>query len=125
MLAQAGVPVSQLGRHDFLNSYSDVALAVLGGYFDAGALKDDIFAEMKNGDFGFSPLAKPCPAPLPGTSHSAGPTGRASARPPLRGEQLSRQAEDPCRHQKNSHRLCARCPTRVRQPGRTHEVYGQ
>jgi phosphonate transport system substrate-binding protein len=45
MLAEAGVPVSRLQRHDFLHSHHDVALAVLGGYFDAGAVKDEVFAE--------------------------------------------------------------------------------
>ena len=45
MLAQAGVSVNQLARHDFLDSHNDVALAVLGGYFDAGGIKDEIFAE--------------------------------------------------------------------------------
>jgi phosphonate transport system substrate-binding protein len=48
MLARAGVPLSQLERHDFLNSHNDVALAVLGGYFDAGGMKDEIFAEYEN-----------------------------------------------------------------------------
>ena len=45
MLAQAGVPVSRLGRYDFLRSQPNVALAVLGGYFDAGAMRDEFFAE--------------------------------------------------------------------------------
>jgi len=45
MLAKAGVPVSGLRRHDFLNSHHDVALAVLGGYFDAGGMKDEVFDE--------------------------------------------------------------------------------
>ena len=64
MLAQAGVPVSQLGRHDFLNSYSDVALAVLGGYFDAGALKDDIFAEYEKRGLRVLATSEPVPPHL-------------------------------------------------------------
>lgn len=64
MLAQAGVPVSQLGKHEFLNSYSDVALAVLGGYFDAGALKDDIFAEYEKRGLRALARSEPVPAQL-------------------------------------------------------------
>lgn len=59
MLAQAGVPVSQLQRHDFLDSHNDVALAVLGGYFDAGGIKDEIFAEYEKR--GLRALAKSPP----------------------------------------------------------------
>lgn len=59
MLAQAGVPVSQLGRHDFLNSHHDVVLAVLGGYFDAGGVKDEIFVEYEKR--GLRALAKSPP----------------------------------------------------------------
>lgn len=43
MLAEAGVSLDDLGRHDFLNSHHDVALAVLGGYFAAGGVKDEVF----------------------------------------------------------------------------------
>ncbi|MFH7326322.1 phosphate/phosphite/phosphonate ABC transporter substrate-binding protein [Desulfurivibrio sp. C05AmB] len=43
MLAQAGVSLDDLARHDFLNSHHDVALAVLGGYFAAGGVKDEVF----------------------------------------------------------------------------------
>ncbi|MDF1613553.1 phosphate/phosphite/phosphonate ABC transporter substrate-binding protein [Desulfurivibrio dismutans] len=43
MLARAGISLTDLGRHDFLNSHHDVALAVLGGYFAAGGVKDEVF----------------------------------------------------------------------------------
>lgn len=43
MLKQAGVQLSDLGHYDFLNSHHDVALAVLGGFFSAGAVKDEVF----------------------------------------------------------------------------------
>lgn len=59
MLAQAGVSVSQLRRHDFLNSHHDVVLAVLGGYFDAGGVKDEIFVEYEKR--GLRALAKSPP----------------------------------------------------------------
>lgn len=61
LLAQAGVAVSQLRNHDFLDSYYDVALAVLGGYFDAGAIKDEIFAEYEQR--GLRALATSPPVP--------------------------------------------------------------
>jgi phosphonate transport system substrate-binding protein len=43
LLAEAGVPLDSLARYDYLGSHHDVALAVLGGYFDAGALKEEVF----------------------------------------------------------------------------------
>jgi len=61
MLVQAGVAVGQLRRHDFLNSHHDVALAVLGGYFDAGGMKDEVFAEYEKR--GLRVLAKSPPVP--------------------------------------------------------------
>ena len=45
MLHQAGLQVTDLSRYDFLNSHQDVALAVLGGFFEAGAVKDEVYAE--------------------------------------------------------------------------------
>lgn len=43
MLHEAGVGTSQLGRIDFLRSHPNVALAVLDGYYEAGAVKDETF----------------------------------------------------------------------------------
>lgn len=43
LLEQAGISLDALGRFDFLNSHHDVALGVLGGYFAAGAVKDEVF----------------------------------------------------------------------------------
>ncbi len=43
LLEQAGVSLDDLGHYDFLNSHHDVALGVLGGYFSAGAVKDEVF----------------------------------------------------------------------------------
>lgn len=43
MLQEAGVDLKQLAQADFLKSHSNVALAVLNGYFDAGAVKDETF----------------------------------------------------------------------------------
>ncbi|HET97875.1 MAG TPA: phosphate/phosphite/phosphonate ABC transporter substrate-binding protein [Desulfurivibrio alkaliphilus] len=44
MLKAAGVDLHDLAHHDFLGSHHDVALAVLGGYFDAGAVKQEVYA---------------------------------------------------------------------------------
>ena len=47
MLAEAGITKDKLARHDFLYSHHNVALAVLGGYFDAGAVKEEVFYEFE------------------------------------------------------------------------------
>lgn len=78
MLARAGVPLSQLERHDYLNSHNDVALAVLGGYFDAVGMKDEIFAEYENRGLRALATSEPMPdhlflarSNLPATSSEA------------------------------------------------------
>lgn len=45
MLREAGVDIKQLAKADFIKSHSNVALAVLNGYYEAGAVKDEAFAE--------------------------------------------------------------------------------
>ncbi|MHB1379639.1 MAG: phosphate/phosphite/phosphonate ABC transporter substrate-binding protein [Desulfurivibrionaceae bacterium] len=45
MLREAGLGVDRLGRYSFLHSHHDVALAVLGGFYDAGGLKEEVFHE--------------------------------------------------------------------------------
>lgn len=45
MLREAGVPESALAQAAFLHAYRNVALAVLAGDFDAGAVHEDIFRE--------------------------------------------------------------------------------
>lgn len=45
MLRRAGVPASALGPHRFLGSNRNVALAVLAGDCDAGAVKEEVFTE--------------------------------------------------------------------------------
>lgn len=61
MMAKAGVGVDRLARHDYLGSHHDVALAVLGGYFDAGAVKEEVFLEYQ--DRGLRLLARTPPIP--------------------------------------------------------------
>jgi len=43
MLRQAGVTVNQLAGHHFLGSHDNVALAVLAGDYDAGAVKEAVY----------------------------------------------------------------------------------
>ena len=43
MLWQAGVSVDRLASHKFVNDHVNVALGVLTGEFDAGAVKEDVF----------------------------------------------------------------------------------
>jgi len=45
MMASAGVPLSALGSHKYLGSHKNVALGVLAGDFDAGAMKKEVFDE--------------------------------------------------------------------------------
>lgn len=47
MLHNAGISVETLGKHDFLASHHNVALGVLGGYFDAGAVKEEVYHEFE------------------------------------------------------------------------------
>ncbi|MGA9032983.1 MAG: phosphate/phosphite/phosphonate ABC transporter substrate-binding protein [Sulfuricaulis sp.] len=46
LLQQAGVPESALAHHAFLGAHKNVALAVLAGDYDAGAVKQEVFKEL-------------------------------------------------------------------------------
>ncbi len=59
MLINAGIEIDLLQKHDFLNSHHNVALAVLGGYFDAGGVKEEVFYEFE--EKGLKMLAKSPP----------------------------------------------------------------
>jgi phosphonate transport system substrate-binding protein len=43
LLSKAGVGMEKLSRYHHLKSHEDVALAVIGGYFDAGSVKEEVF----------------------------------------------------------------------------------
>lgn len=45
MFREAGLGLDRLSRYGFLNSHNDVALAVLGGFYDAGGVKEEVFHE--------------------------------------------------------------------------------
>lgn len=45
MMWNAGVDVKDLASYTFINNHHNVALGVLGGDFDAGAVKDEVFYE--------------------------------------------------------------------------------
>ena len=45
MLEQAGVTMDRLADHKFLGSHSNVALGVLTGDFDAGAVKNEVYVK--------------------------------------------------------------------------------
>ncbi|MDD5758251.1 MAG: phosphate/phosphite/phosphonate ABC transporter substrate-binding protein [Desulfobulbaceae bacterium] len=59
MLQEAGVDLKQAAQVDFLKGHSNVALAVLNGYYDAGAVKDETFYSYQ--DRGLRMLAKSPP----------------------------------------------------------------
>ncbi len=43
MLLEAGIPLKKLGSHSFLKNHCNVALGVLIGDYDAGAVKEEVF----------------------------------------------------------------------------------
>jgi phosphonate transport system substrate-binding protein len=43
MLWQAGIDLEDLKKYEFLGSHNNVALGVLGGYYDAGGVKEGVF----------------------------------------------------------------------------------
>jgi phosphonate transport system substrate-binding protein len=44
-LKKAGITLDLLGDYEFLGTHHDVALGVLGGYFDVGGVKEEVFDE--------------------------------------------------------------------------------
>lgn len=48
MLEQAGVPLESLGNYEFQGDHKNVALGVLLGEFDAGAVKEEIYFEFRD-----------------------------------------------------------------------------
>lgn len=61
MLKKAGIDLRLLKRYSFLNSHYNVVLSVVGGYFDAGAVKEEIFIKFKSR--GIRVIAKSPPIP--------------------------------------------------------------
>jgi len=61
MLRNAGITTASLQRYDFLYTHHNVALAVLGGYFDAGGVKEEVFNEFEKK--GLKMVAKSPPIP--------------------------------------------------------------
>ena len=48
MLAKAGITKQSFSQYEHLRSHHDVALAVLGEYLDAGAVKEEVFYEFES-----------------------------------------------------------------------------
>ncbi len=59
MLWKKGVSVEKLKQHEFLGSHHNVALGVIGGYYDAGGVKEGVYYAYK--DRGLNMLAKSPP----------------------------------------------------------------
>lgn len=59
ILNGTGIPVKKLKEYGFLDSHHNVALGVLGGYYDAGGVKEDVYLEYR--DRGLKMLAKSAP----------------------------------------------------------------
>ncbi len=64
MLFEKGVPVNKLQQYEFLGSHNNVALGVLGGYYDAGAVKEGIYDEYKARGLNILAKSPPIPAHL-------------------------------------------------------------
>lgn len=61
LMLKAGVNITSLAAYDYMSNHDNVALGVLTGNFDAGALKDDILNSYK--DKGLRVLASSQPLP--------------------------------------------------------------
>jgi len=61
MLGQAGVPIDALGHHRFLGSHRNVALGVLAGDFDAGAMKREVYDEFPRSGLRALAISPPSP----------------------------------------------------------------
>ena len=59
MLRQAGIDLENLKKYEFLGSHNNVALGVLGGYYDAGGVKEGVFYKYQ--ERGLKMLAKSPP----------------------------------------------------------------
>ena len=59
MLKKAGVGLNDLKKYEFLHTHHNVALGVLGGYYDAGGVKEEVFRQYR--ERGLRMLAKSPP----------------------------------------------------------------
>jgi phosphonate transport system substrate-binding protein len=59
MLWENGVSLEKLKQYEFLGSHHNVVLGVLGGYYDAGGIKEGVYYEYK--DRGLNMIAKSPP----------------------------------------------------------------
>lgn len=61
MLLQAGVPTEALGLYRFLGSHRNVALGILAGDFDAGAMKREVYDEFARSGLRALAISPPSP----------------------------------------------------------------
>ena len=61
MLLKAGVDVKLLGKYDFLTNHDNIAMSVLSGNFDAGALKEDIYNDYAEQGLRALAISEPVP----------------------------------------------------------------
>ena len=59
MLLEKGITFDKLKQHEFLGSHNNVVLGVLGGYYDAGGVKEGVYYQYR--DRGLHILAKSQP----------------------------------------------------------------
>lgn len=61
MLLKAGVSVDQLGKAEYMTNHDNIALSVLAGRFEAGALKEDIFRQYESQGLRALAISDPVP----------------------------------------------------------------
>lgn len=61
MLLKAGVEMGRLGKAEFLTNHDNIALGVLTGSYDAGALKEDVYAEYESKGLRSLAISDPMP----------------------------------------------------------------
>ena len=61
MLLKAGIDLKLLGKAEFLTNHENIAIGVLSGDFDAGALKEDIFNEYAQQGLSALAISEPIP----------------------------------------------------------------
>lgn len=61
MLLAAGIGLDQLGQAEFMTNHENIALSVLTGSFDAGAVKEDIFRQYEAQGLRALAISEPVP----------------------------------------------------------------
>ncbi|MBF0327625.1 MAG: phosphate/phosphite/phosphonate ABC transporter substrate-binding protein [Nitrospirae bacterium] len=61
IMMRSGIEVKHLGRHEFLGNHENIALGVLSGKFDAGAVREDIYNTYSKEGLNVLAISEPMP----------------------------------------------------------------